>query len=105
VLSAAEKSALVDFLGATPNDLVKRSQVLRAVAEDQDLKTLEKNRAFVLMQYFGYLRRNPQDAPDTDHSGWKFWLDKLDEHNGNYIDAQMVLAFLLSFEYRDRFGP
>jgi subtilisin family serine protease len=105
VLSPAEKTSLVDFLGSTPNDLVKRAQALRAVAEDQDLKNLEKNRAFVLMQYFGYLRRNPNDTPDTDHSGWKFWLDKLDEHNGNYNDAQMVLAFLLSFEYRNRFGP
>jgi len=105
VLSAAEKSALVDFLGVTPNDLIKRSQVLRAVAEDQDLKDLEKNRAFVLMQYFGYLRRNPHDAPDSDHTGWKFWLDKLEEHHGNFVEAEMVWAFLSSFEYRDRFGP
>jgi hypothetical protein len=36
-----------------------RAQVLRAVAEDGDLFNAESNRAFVLMQYFGYLRRNP----------------------------------------------
>jgi len=78
---------------------------LRAVAEDEDLKTLEKNRAFVLMQYFGYLRRNPQDPQDTDHTGWKFWLTKLEDHNGDFVEAQMVLAFLQSIEYRQRFAP
>jgi DNA-binding IclR family transcriptional regulator len=40
-----------------------RAQVLRAVAEDSDLNSAEFNRAFVLMQYFGYLRRNPNDPP------------------------------------------
>jgi len=105
VLSANEKAALVALLGATPDDISKRAQVLRAVAEDDDLKTLEKNRAFVLMQYFGYLRRNPDDFPDTDHSGWKFWLDKLNSFNGNFIDAEMVKAFIVSIEYRQRFAP
>jgi hypothetical protein len=105
VLSPSEKSSLVAVLGSTPNDAAKRAQVLRGVAEDADLKTNENNRAFVLMQYFGYLRRNPNDPPDSDHSGWKFWLDKLEEHNGNFIDAQMVLAFISSIEYRQRFAP
>jgi subtilisin family serine protease len=105
VLSASEKASLVAILGATSSDIAKRAQVLRAVAEDEDLKTLEKNRAFVLMQYCGYLRRNPNDTPDTDHSGWKFWLDKLNSFNGNFVNAEMVRAFLLSGEYRNRFGP
>ncbi|HEV2829405.1 MAG TPA: NF038122 family metalloprotease [Pyrinomonadaceae bacterium] len=105
VLSAAEKSSLITILGATPSDLAKRAQVLRAVAEDNDLKTLEQNRAFVLMQYFGYLRRNPNDLPDNDHTGWKFWLDKLNAFNGNFVNAEMVKAFLDSIEYRARFGP
>ena len=105
VLSAGEKASLIAILGATPNDLAKRAQVLRAVAEDDDLKTLEKNRAFVLMQYFGYLRRNPNDAPDNDHTGWKFWLDKLNAFNGNFVNAEMVKAFISSIEYRQRFAP
>ena len=103
VLSAGEKASLIAILGATPNDLAKRAQVLRAVAEDDDLKTLEKNRAFVLMQYFGYLRRNPNDAPDNDHTGWKFWLDKLNAFNGNFVNAEMVKAFISSIEYQQRF--
>ena len=103
VLSAGENASLIAILGATPNDLAKRAQVLRAVAEDDDLKTLEKNRAFVLMQYFGYLRRNPNDAPDNDHTGWKFWLDKLNAFNGNFVNAEMVKAFISSIEYQQRF--
>jgi hypothetical protein len=105
VLSASEKASLITVLGGTPNDVAKRAQVLRAVAEDDDLKTLEKNRAFVLMQYFGYLRRNPNDAPDTDHSGWKFWLDKLNAFGGDFVNAEMVKAFIVSGEYQGRFGP
>jgi hypothetical protein len=105
VLSPDERTTLISILGATPNDPAKRAQVLRAVAEDQDLKTQQRNRAFVLMQYFGYLRRNPNDLPDTDYTGWKYWLDKLESHNGNFVEAEMVWAFLSSFEYRDRFGP
>ncbi len=59
--------------------------MLRKVAEDANLVQQEFNRAFVLMQYFGYLRRNPDDAPNTDFSGYNFWLAKLNEFNGNYI--------------------
>ena len=84
-----------------------RAQVLRAVAEDPDLVNTELNRAFVLMQYFGYLRRNPNDAPEPvlNFDGYNFWLDKLNRFNGNYIDAEMVEAFITSPEYRHRFGP
>jgi hypothetical protein len=81
-----------------------RAQVLRAVADDQDLINAEFNRGFVLMQYFGFLRRNPDAAPDLDHSGYDFWLTKLNNFNGNYIEAEMVKAFLTSFEYRKRAG-
>ncbi len=83
-----------------------RAQVLRAVAEDPDLVNTELNRAFVLMQYFGYLRRNPNDAPEPalNFDGYNFWLDKLNRFNGNYIDAEMVRAFITSTEYRHRFG-
>jgi hypothetical protein len=77
---------------------------LRAVAEDADFKMREFNRAFVLMQYFGYLRRAPNDAPDTDFSDSNFWMGKLDQFGGNYIAAEMVKAFISSDEYVRRFG-
>jgi hypothetical protein len=104
VLSATEKSDLIAVLAASPADVTKRAQVLRAVAEDENLKNNEFNKAFVLMQYFGYLRRDPNDAPDSDFSGYNFWLAKLDQFNGNYVGAEMVKAFISSGEYRHRFG-
>jgi hypothetical protein len=79
--------------------------VLRAVVEDGDFMQRELNRAFVLMEYFGYLRRNPDDSPDSDLTGYNFWLNKLNQHNGNFIRAEMVRSFLVSTEYRQRFGP
>ena len=86
-------------------DRAERAQVLREVAEDSDLRAAEFRRAFVLMQYFGYLRRDPNDSPDHDFSGYQFWLDKLNSFGGNFVDAEMVKSFLVSGEYRQRFGP
>ncbi|HVG39497.1 MAG TPA: DUF4214 domain-containing protein, partial [Pyrinomonadaceae bacterium] len=57
----------------------------------------ESNSAFVLMQYFGYLKRDP------DAVGFQFWLDKLNRYN-NFTDAEMVRSFIISDEYRQRFG-
>ena len=76
------------------------------MAENSTLAQQEFNRAFVLMQYFGYLRRNPNDPPETtlDFQGYNFWLNKLNVFTGNFIEAEMVKAFLVSKEYRQRFG-
>jgi Calx-beta domain-containing protein len=100
-LSPAESTQLISDLTAGTRT---RAQVLRAVAEDADLVTAEFNRAFVLMQYFGYLRRNPNDPQDSDYAGFEFWLNKLNQFNGNYINAEMVKAFTSSIEYRKRFA-
>ncbi len=100
-LSQSERNSLVNALnGGT----MTRAQVLRAVAEDQTLRDAEFRKAFVLMQYFGYLRRNPDSPPDTNFGGWQFWLDKLNQFNGNFVQAEMVKAFIVSIEYRQRFG-
>jgi hypothetical protein len=101
-LSPSERNQLVSDLSTNAKT---RAQVLRAVAEDTDLNSSESNRAFVLMQYFGYLRRNPNDPQDSDHTGYDFWLTKLNQFSGNYINAEMVKAFITSIEYRQRFGP
>jgi hypothetical protein len=100
-LSIAERDALVSGL---QNGTETRATVLRKIAEDQDFHDAEFNRAFVLMEYFGYLRRHPTEAPDVDFTGYDFWLAKLNQFHGNFIQAQMVLAFLNSTEYRTRFG-
>ena len=62
------------------------------------------NPAFVLMQYFGYLRRAPDEPPDANLDGYNFWLKKLDSFGGDFRRAEMVKAFLASDEYRKRFG-
>ena len=98
--------AINEFAGATDTSNVPaRSRALRDVAENSTLNQQEFNRAFVLMQYYGYLRRNPNDPQDTDYTGYDFWLTKLNQFNGNFINAEMVKAFITSIEYRQRFGP
>jgi hypothetical protein len=103
VLSADERDRLVQELSGN-NTAAGRASVLRQVAEDADLVRNEFNSAFVLMQYFGYLRRNPDDFPDLSFAGYFFWLSKLNDFNGNFVDAEMVRAFIESIEYRQRFG-
>jgi uncharacterized protein DUF4214 len=55
------------------------------------------NAGFVQMEYFGYLQRDP------DQSGYDFWLGKLNFF-GDWVNAEMVKAFINSPEYRSRFG-
>lgn len=107
-LSQTQRNQLVNELSAGTRT---RAQVLRAVAEDSDLVDGEYNRAFVLMQYIGYLRRNPNDAPDSDYTGFDFWLTKLNSFTVPGDDplvraqrAEMVKAFIISSEYRQRFA-
>jgi glucose/arabinose dehydrogenase len=99
-LSQAERNELVARLS---DGRETRASALLRVAEDEDFRRAELNRAFVLMQYFGYLRRHPSDPPDIDMRGFEFWLDKLNDHGGDFRGAQMVEAFITSIEYRDRF--
>jgi hypothetical protein len=103
-LTQSERDALVAGLG---NGTQTRADVLRNVAENSELSRRHLNRAFVLMQYFGYLRRNPNDPPqpNLDFSGFNFWLSKLDGFGGNFVRAEMVKAFITSTEYQQRFGP
>jgi hypothetical protein len=99
-------AGIAEFAGAThTTDSAARARALRRVAEHASLAANEFNRAFVLMQFYGYLRRNPNDAPDSDYSGYDFWLSKMNFFNGNFVDAEMVKAFITSIEYRQRFGP
>ena len=93
---------LVDGLNA---GLISRAEALRLIVEDGDFRHDQFNRAFVLMEYFGYLRRNPDDPPDNNLDGYNFWLNKLNQFNGNFVSADMVKAFIKSTEYRRRFGP
>jgi hypothetical protein len=96
--------ALGEFNSAPANDNTARAKALRDVAEDAMLYQQEFNKAFVLMEYFGYLQRNPNDPPDGNFDGYSFWLGKLNAFNGDFVKAEMVKAFISSGEYRSRFG-
>ena len=109
--TAAEKQALVDGLG---NNTETRASVLRKVVDGtvvisegnvqftttygQAFYNQEYRRVFVFMEYIGYLRRNP------DAAGFNFWLGKLNFYGGDPFQAEMVRSFILSPEYRSRFG-
>ncbi|HKB68602.1 MAG TPA: DUF4214 domain-containing protein [Pyrinomonadaceae bacterium] len=90
-----DRNAFVDVLNT---QAMTRAQVLRLIAEDQSFYNTEYNEAFVEMEYFGYLRRDP------DESGFNFWLGKLNQFGGDFRRADMVKSFLVSGEYRQRFG-
>jgi hypothetical protein len=107
VLSDTERSALIAQLAPNPSSPTLRADVLMKVAENALLQQREFNRAFVLMEYFGYLRRNPDAAPEPslNFDGYNFWLGKLNQFNGDYVAAELIKAFISSQEYRGRFGP
>jgi hypothetical protein len=104
-LTPSQRQALIAQLGVDATSPTLRAQVLRSVAENGVFTQRQFNKAFVLMQYFGYLRRKPNATPDTNFDGYNFWLTKLIEFNGNFVNAEMVKAFISSGEYRGRFGP
>ncbi len=90
-----DRQALVTGLN---NGTLNRAQALKQIAENDGFQSAKRNEAFVMMQYFGYLRRDP------DAAGYAFWLNKLNQFNGNFEQAEMVKAFLVSGEYRNHFN-
>ena len=72
-----------------------RAQVLREIAESGEVNSKYFNQAFVVMQYFGYLRREP----DAFYLAWIAVLDSTGDFRG------MISGFMNSSEYRARFGP
>jgi hypothetical protein len=87
------QSQLVSQLDA---GTLTRAQVLRAIADSDQVIQAEFNSAFVAMQYYGYLRRTPEST------GYNSWLNYLTAHPGDY--REMVRGFMDSVEYRRRFG-
>lgn len=71
-----------------------RATARQKIAESRAVYAKLFNPAFVQMQYFGYLRRNPNDAPDGNFDGFNFWLNKLNQFNGDFIRSEMARAFI-----------
>ena len=78
------------------NSGTSRAQVLRQIAESPEVDARFSNEAFVVMQYFGYLRRDPDAL-------YQNWIQTMNADPSNY--RQMVSGFMNSAEYRFRFGP
>jgi hypothetical protein len=100
-----EQQAAISAFNNAGGGTAGQAAALRNVAESNSVTSATFNESFVLMQYFGYLQRNPDDPPDGNFSGYNFWLNKLNQFGGNFVNAEMVKAFIQSTEYRQRFGP
>jgi hypothetical protein len=85
-----------DLTNALNAGTLTRAQVLRAIADSSQVFAAEFNAAFVAMQYYGYLRRTPENQ------GYNNWLNYLNAHPSDF--RTMVNGFMNSYEYRLRFG-
>ena len=83
------------WIAALGNGTRTRAQVLREIAESTEVFNKYRNQAFVVMQYFGYLRRDPDGS-------YLAWIDVL---NTTGDSRGMINGFMNSLEYRFRFGP
>jgi choice-of-anchor B domain-containing protein len=84
------------WINGLTNGSITRGQVLRALVESTEVYQKYYNEAFVIMQYFGYLRRSA-DISYLD------WIQTMNSNGGDY--RTMINGFLNSAEYRQRFGP
>lgn len=93
-ITLTNKAALVAALNSNQKT---RGEVLREIVESKAVEDQFFIRAFVAMQYFGYLRRDP------DTIGFNNWVNTLTADPSN--SRHMIFGFLFSTEYRGRFGP
>jgi hypothetical protein len=91
-ISASSRQAMIDGLN---NSTTTRGQVLRQIVESTEVSTKYNHQAYAVMEYFGYLRRQP----DGFYLAWITALDTTNDPRG------MVTGFVTSQEYRNRFGP
>ena len=92
----AERAGFIDELNSGAST---RAQVLVRIANNRSFAEKEGNRSLVLLHYFGYLRRNPNDPPDRNMDGFNFWLKEI-ETTGE-VD-RLTRAFMASIEYREK---
>jgi hypothetical protein len=93
-VTLTQRSALINDLAAGRKT---RARVLREIVQTSQVYNKLYKKGFVAMEYFGYLRRDPDEA------GYKYWLDYLNASGGDY--RGLVHGFIYSTEYRKRFGP
>jgi hypothetical protein len=91
-VTLGSRQAMIDGLN---NSTMTRGQVLRQIVESTEVSTKYNHQAYAVMEYFGYLRRQP----DGFYLQWIQVLDATNDPRG------MVTGFVTSQEYRNRFGP
>ncbi|MDQ3473914.1 MAG: DUF4214 domain-containing protein [Acidobacteriota bacterium] len=84
------------WIAGLTNGQMTRAQLLRGLVESAEVYAKFYNEAFVVMQYFGYLRRDP-DILYLD------WIQTMNQNGGDY--RVMINGFVNSNEYRQRFRP
>jgi hypothetical protein len=96
-VTQTERDNLVNGLGSGAET---RSSVLQRIADNSVFIDREYNASFVLTQYFGYLRRDP------DLAGFNFWLGQVNSFpiRDTRIQHAMVCSFITSDEYQRRFS-
>jgi uncharacterized repeat protein (TIGR01451 family) len=92
LVALPNKQALIDDLNAGRKT---RAEVLRAVMETTEVYAKHFNEAFVVMEYFGFLRRDPDAL-------YQNWIDQFNHSNSYRL---VINGFINSTEYRQRFGP
>jgi hypothetical protein len=94
---SSQRDALINRYNTGSNRNESRSLAVREAIDNESFKAAEYNPSFVLMEYFGYLKRDPEE------DGYQFWLNVLDNKEpGNY--RGMVCSFITSAEYQRRFA-
>jgi hypothetical protein len=83
------------WIGGLANGSLTRAKVLRELTESSEMVAKYNTEAFVIMQYFGYLRRSAD-------ASYLAWIDIMNQNPNNY--RGMIDGFLNSDEYRKRFG-
>jgi len=95
-LAPTERAALIDKLSSGS---LRRGQALLVVVNNRDFVAREEKRSLVLLHYFGYLHRNPDDPPDNNLDGFNFWLKEVEE-SGDV--GRLTRGFMAAGEYEDR---
>jgi hypothetical protein len=85
-----------DLLASLDHSRQSRAELLLQAANDQGLTERENDRSLLVLHYFAYLRRNPDDPPDHDLRGFNFWLQQLAR---SHDSARLAEAFQNSIEY------
>jgi hypothetical protein len=95
-LSPPERDTLI---GRLNSGAMTRAEALTTIVNTKEFVKKEDTRSFVLLHYFGYFHRNPDDPPDNNLKGFDYWVEQVDK-TGDQI--HLMRAFMASGEYEHR---